>query len=583
MDCLTPTQPHPIPHGQSLTIEGVLDLTDGGQLGPPVPGFEDAAEDSIPFALLSKDHQYQILLQQAQQNPPIIQEITDSQDHHQKNGLVKTSAQNAEERNSIFLQAQSLATMREIKDAIKKRQAEAEAAYQARVEAERRRLEEAERASRGDASDGDCGSGHQGGEGVKVVTKRKSTTSVAPKPRKRIVRDPVSFMASKPKSTKGLWGRVMSDEELQAEVTEIQQQDQGLQQQHGPQRSVGNFGEEILQETVLKASKVEAMPFIDDGTPEDTGFAAAFEDIVSDEVRVTVDLDDDWTRQSKGWLEDFTKDYTSDPWLVAFGSATADSGLPFESRHLPHIPPSAADVERETSTAYDEPNVFLADDFSSYVTPRRASNSSGTASTRSESLATATAGGRTSKPIITTTHAPSNLNPSLTTYGTKASKSLSAAAAAYATPKYPSASTTTPSRGSSTARGQQVTVDVQPYGEFAEYSQRPNTRNSYTGNTAMGGSSGGDSNKSDSFVPPPFPWNASSTIIRAAGAAPGVGVRGERRSKDGDGSRIGSTTPRPWSRSSISSSSSNSSSSSSSSPRTTPRQASPTRMYPKWR
>ncbi|KAF9141730.1 DNA-directed DNA polymerase gamma mip1 [Linnemannia schmuckeri] len=499
MDCLTPTQPHPIPHGQSLTIEGVLDLTDGGELGPVAPGFEDAAEDSIPFALLSKEQQQHILLQQAQQNSPVIQEITDSQEQEQQeqvNGLVKTAAQNAEERNSIFLQAQSLATMGEIKKAIKKRQADAEAAYRAQVEAERKRLEEAEGVSRG-VGDGDDGSG-QGGEIVKAVTtKRKLTTTAAPKSKKRIVRDATPF-TPKPKSTKG-WGRVVSDEELQEELAETLQQEQQPQQQSSGSSAV----KEILQEAVVEANEVEeVIPFIDDGTPEDIGFAAAFEDVVSDETPISVSLDDDWTRQSKEWLLSFTKDYTSDSLSLAFGHASVDSGLPFESGHLPYIPPSAADVARETSTLHDVPTIFMADNLSSYVTSRRASHAgAGEASGSTRTGSSVTIGGRVSKPTTNTIHAPTpssySNSRSNTPYESRATAAVSSSASA---PSSTSTTTTYSRRNNTSTYKPTARADVQAYGQFHEIYQQQKTRAANIDTAAMRGSTGSGSRSSNGSV-----------------------------------------------------------------------------------
>ncbi|KAF9539532.1 DNA-directed DNA polymerase gamma mip1 [Mortierella hygrophila] len=548
MDCLTPTQPHPIPHGKSLTIEDVIDLTDGGKLGPVAPGFEDAAEGSIPFALLSKDHQQQILMQQAQQSSPVIQEITE--EHGEMNGLVKTAAQNAEERNSIFLQAQSLATMREIKLAIKKRQAEAEAAYRAQVEAERKRLEVAERASRG--GQGDDGSG-QVDEVVKAVaTKRKSTTK-APKPGKpRIVREAAPF-AFKPKATKGSWGRVMTDEELRAELAETQEreQDQQLQQNSGP-----GIKEEIPQEAVVKArSEVEGtIPFIDDGTPEDTGFAVAFEDVVSDKTLATSSLDDDWTRQTtQEWL-DFTKDCKSDSLSVDFGRASADSGLPFESGYLPYIPPSAADFARETSILHDAPNAFIfADSLLSYGTSRRANAShdgpgSGSGSVRTTSSSTkavsaaAAAGARSiSKPTATTTtthpssHFPYSNSRSNTSYKSRATSTPISALESTST------TTTDHTRSSTPTYKSAARVDVRPYGRFQEIHRQQKTRAANIDTAAMRGSTGSGHRKAESFTPTTEPRLSFKEVIQRASDADSATatIRGaeEGRGRGGDGSR----------------------------------------------
>lgn len=591
MDCLTPTQPHPIPHGQSLTIEGVLELTEGGKLGPVAPGFEDAAEDSIPFALLSREHQQRILMQQAQQNSPVIQEITEEQG--EVNGLVKTAAQNAEERNSIFLQAQSLATMREIKQAIKKRQAEAEAAYQAQVEAERKRLEDAERASRGDQ--GDDGSG-QGGEVVKAVAMKRKSTTTAPKPRKtRIVREAAPY-AFKPKSTKGSWGRVMSDEELREELAETQEREQEQQQQ---QSSRPRVEKEILHEAFVKATSdvEEAIPFIDDGTPDDTGFTAAFEDVVSDETPATVSLDDDWTRQSKRWLEDFTKDYTSDSLSLVFGRASADSRLPFESGHLPFIPPSADDIARETSILHDAPDAFIADSLSAYVTPRRANATHAGSESRSGSVRTtsssteavtavsATGVGGISKPTATTTtHASSPFSYS----NLKSNSSYRSRATPAPTPVPESTSTTYRLRSNTSTNKPTARLDVRQYGQFQEIYQQQKTRAANIDTAAIRGSTGSGHRRVGSFTPTTG-LSCREIIQRASDAhstAAAIPGAGEGHGRGGDGSKLTNasspSSSQPSSRSSPWSSSS-SSRTTSSAQTTTPGHPSQYRGFPKSR
>ncbi|KAF9904325.1 DNA-directed DNA polymerase gamma mip1 [Linnemannia zychae] len=349
MDCLTPTQPHPIPHGQSLTIEDVLSLTNGGELGSPAPGFVDAADDPIPFSLLPKERQQRLLMQEAPPPSPNIQEISDSSSMpsspfaEEINRLVKTEAQNAEERNSIFLQAQSLATMAQIKAALRKRREEAEAAYQAQVAAERKRLEDEERARRRAAGYGsDDDDGDSGGEVLKAV-KRKVTTPA--KPRKpRVVRDPAPFAASKPRSTKGKWGMVQDSSELEADLEEdakTQEQAQKKKQQQ-------------VEKEVVKASqltKVEGeIPFVDDGTPEDTGSfsttVVVAEDVLSEVVPPAADWEDEWEKTMK-WSHESRSGSASVP-LSPPNIRHAGPGLGFESDHLPHILPSAMNAARET-------------------------------------------------------------------------------------------------------------------------------------------------------------------------------------------------------------------------------------------
>ncbi|KAG0334907.1 DNA-directed DNA polymerase gamma mip1 [Podila humilis] len=126
MDCLTPTQKTAIPHGQSLTIESVLPLTNGGKLGDPVNGFEDTAMGPIPLELCSLDDRRRHLQLEAAASASTA--ISKSSIEQQ---------QAAENASSTFLEAQSLSTMRQIKKMLERRAAEAEAAWQAQLAAER--------------------------------------------------------------------------------------------------------------------------------------------------------------------------------------------------------------------------------------------------------------------------------------------------------------------------------------------------------------------------------------------------------------------------------------------------------------
>ncbi|KAK3847923.1 MAG: DNA polymerase family A-domain-containing protein [Linnemannia gamsii] len=372
MDCLTPTQPHPIPHGQSLTIEGVLDLTNGGKLGPIAPGFQDAAEESIPFSLLSKDRQQQLLLQQS----PAIQEISDSSASSllEHSGiLVKTEAQNAEERNSIFLQAQSLATMKEIKAALKSRRAEAEAAYQAQVAAERKKLKEAERlATGGGSGDDGAGGSARGGEVVKAV-RRKSSTTTVPKPpsKKRVVRDPAPFSASRPKSNKGTWGMVQDSSELEADLAE---EGANNAQEKKPKQD---------QDLVIKASQSEVeaeeeIPFVDDGIPEDGGFSTAASLTTADAgVDVATEgLLSEGDQMTVGeWWRDLGRERGGSTISLDY-----EPGLVFESSHLPVIPLSATNAARKAAATRksNEPPVLMSDmdEWLSFVASSQRANAS---------------------------------------------------------------------------------------------------------------------------------------------------------------------------------------------------------------
>ncbi|KAG0003407.1 DNA-directed DNA polymerase gamma mip1 [Modicella reniformis] len=130
MDCVTPTQKDPIPHGRSLTIEGVLDLLNGEYLGEVVEEFQDAAQDPIPKELRNKD------------DP----------------SLSLSMSQKAGQAQGLFLEAQSLATWKEIKSAIARRK-EAEQAREARLAAA------TEAVFKMSNNDGDGGSWKAGGKG----------------------------------------------------------------------------------------------------------------------------------------------------------------------------------------------------------------------------------------------------------------------------------------------------------------------------------------------------------------------------------------------------------------------------------
>ncbi|KAF9129221.1 DNA-directed DNA polymerase gamma mip1 [Mortierella sp. 14UC] len=497
MDCLTPTQPHPIPHGQSLTIEGVLDLTNGGELGPIAPGFVDAAEDPIPFSLLSKDHQQQLLLQQAPQQSSKIQEITESSSlpsspfAEEINGLVKTEAQNAEERNSIFLQAQSLATMREIKDALKKRRADAEAAYRAQVAAERKKLEDAERASRRAAGHGSDDDGGSGGEILKTV-KRKVTTTTPAKPRKpRIVRDPVPFAASKPRSAKGKWGMVQDSSELEADLAE----DAKSQEQARKQKQ-----QQAEKEGVVKARQSteveEEMPLVDDGTPEDSGAfstaaavaGAAFEDVLSEVVppASAVDLEDDLTKTTNKWWHESRGEYASAPLSPPTETISRDAGPShvFESSHLPYIPPSTTDHARETTALMRErggwdrksSSVFFPESLPSYVVPQGAGHSHG------GSMGVSRGGGASGR-----------------------------GSGAWGTSRSPSVSTTM--TGGSTNAGARSTTATSPVSSYGSSSSAgPRIINALPARPARKGDIVAPASASASTTPTPTPATSTSTI-----------------------------------------------------------------------
>ncbi|KAG0006090.1 hypothetical protein BGZ79_009372 [Entomortierella chlamydospora] len=113
MDCVTPTHSEKIPHGYSLTIEEALDSTQGGDLGKIAEGFEDAAEDSFPDELRTLEERRKARLINPDPNvdPSLLLELS----------------QRASDSQNMFLEAQGLSAFSDIKKAIRRRQAEAEA------------------------------------------------------------------------------------------------------------------------------------------------------------------------------------------------------------------------------------------------------------------------------------------------------------------------------------------------------------------------------------------------------------------------------------------------------------------------
>ncbi|KAI1318170.1 DNA-directed DNA polymerase gamma mip1 [Mortierella claussenii] len=180
MDCLTPTQQAPIPHGQSLTIEGVLGLTNGGKLGDAVEGFEDAAEDSFPYELRTLEERKKLQPMQSNVDPSYLTSMSEETSRSQR----------------MFLEAQSMSTMSEIKKAIKQRKAEAEAALKAKLEAER--------IASGTSSD-DEGGGSSLGERAARASKTKAGAGAA---RKRKI---ASVQRSFVPTISGSWGKITEE------------------------------------------------------------------------------------------------------------------------------------------------------------------------------------------------------------------------------------------------------------------------------------------------------------------------------------------------------------------------------------
>ncbi|KAF9357817.1 DNA-directed DNA polymerase gamma mip1 [Mortierella sp. AD094] len=177
MDCLTPTQSNKIPHGTSLTIDDVLSLTQGGDLGKVAEGFQDATEDSFPTELRTLEERRKARL--SDPDPSVDP------------SLLLEMSQEANDAHNMFLEAQGLTDFSEIKTAIKRRRAEAEAALLAKIQAEKA-------ASGANSSDGESGQGSQGAYSKVLRVRPKEPRRVAALlPHRRVV------------TAAGSWGTIM--------------------------------------------------------------------------------------------------------------------------------------------------------------------------------------------------------------------------------------------------------------------------------------------------------------------------------------------------------------------------------------
>ncbi|KAG0370075.1 DNA-directed DNA polymerase gamma mip1 [Gamsiella multidivaricata] len=188
MDCLTPTQKVPIPHGESLTIEGVLDLTQGGSLGEIVEGFVDASDVPFPLELRSKEE-----LRKLQANQERKSETDQS--------LTQSLSQDEDQAQEFFLEAQGMSTMSEIKKTLKQRKTEAEKALLEKLKAKR--------AASGANGDNEG----EGSKGLRSTSTRrkKDGEEGAPKPRTvmQLMRPRLPGMRN---TSEGKWGMTMMEE-----------------------------------------------------------------------------------------------------------------------------------------------------------------------------------------------------------------------------------------------------------------------------------------------------------------------------------------------------------------------------------
>ncbi|KAG0259344.1 DNA-directed DNA polymerase gamma mip1 [Actinomortierella ambigua] len=213
MDCLTPTQREPIPHGTSMTIEDVVQATQGGKLGPEAPGFIDTATDAFPEDLRTLEER---------SRKEMAQKLADE-------GL----EEQALESQFIFLEAQTLATLKDIKLMLRNRKQAAEEAAMAAAAAEAAAVVEAVAVGGGSGS-GDQGAGSapstgDSGTGVKAgTTKRQRTpaTTGTRKPREKKGVVAASYTGAK-YGRYGQWGNKTDSQKI-AEAEMLTRQNEAL-------------------------------------------------------------------------------------------------------------------------------------------------------------------------------------------------------------------------------------------------------------------------------------------------------------------------------------------------------------------
>ncbi|KAF9306384.1 DNA-directed DNA polymerase gamma mip1 [Mortierella antarctica] len=317
MDCLTPTQQKAIPHGTSLTIEDVLELTEG-KLGPISKGFKDTATGPIPLELRSSDERRRLQLEAMSESTATTSAI----------------AQRPEDQSqSLFLEAQSLATMKEIKQLIKQRKQEAEVAWQAQLAAERKAAEL--QATRDDGHDDD---GSQGSGGL---TASDGPIKPATPEKRRIVRSATAPWRPRAPTGARKWGQVTvqdEDEDEDADEASLKAATKAVEPVIVKPRSMDLvFGEALdapMSEVLAPLGSTEVMVSDDEdgmtlGAEENTSpkvsrvrmsfdedlfppmnDAADAQDVL-DRQDFVLTYDDDWTLPTEEWLAYFTKDYIS--------------------------------------------------------------------------------------------------------------------------------------------------------------------------------------------------------------------------------------------------------------------------------
>ncbi|KAG0093775.1 DNA-directed DNA polymerase gamma mip1 [Podila epicladia] len=331
MDCLTPTQPKAIPHGTSLTIEGVLELTEGGKLGPITRGFKDTAIGPIPMELRSSDERRRLQLEAMSESTTTTSAIVQAPE---------------DQSQSLFLEAQSLATMKEIKQLIKQRKQEAEAAWQAQLVAERKAAKLQE--TRDDGHDND---GSQGSGGLIVSD---GPTKPAKPEKRRIVRNATApWRARAPTGVRKKWGQVTvqdEDEDENEDEASLKAATKAVKAEAvKPQSMDLVFGEALdapVSEVLAPLGSTEVMLSDDEDDmtlateenkkPKVRHHQMSYDEDLFPPMKDTADTqdeldrqdfvltyDDDWTLPTEEWLAYFTKDYVgpyTPPGLETFSS-----------------------------------------------------------------------------------------------------------------------------------------------------------------------------------------------------------------------------------------------------------------------
>ncbi|KAG0026140.1 DNA-directed DNA polymerase gamma mip1 [Podila clonocystis] len=342
MDCLTPTQQKAIPHGTSLTIEGVLELTGGGKLGPITKGFKDTATGPIPPELHSSDERRRLQMEAMSESSTT--------------NTTATVQEPEDQSQSLFLEAQSLATMKEIKQLIKQRKQEAEAAWQAQLVAERKAAKL--QAMRGDGHDDD------GSQGTGGLSASDGPAKPAAPEKRRIVRSATAPWHARAPTGARKWGQVMvqdDDEDEDADevspkiATKATKRKDVMPEIEKPKLMDFVFGEALgapVLEVLAPLGSTE-MAVSDDEEEMTLGAElnkrpkvsrhrmsydedlyplmndAAEEQDVLDHQDILLTYDDDWTLPTEEWLAYFTRDYAgpyTPPGLETFSSEQRAQG-----------------------------------------------------------------------------------------------------------------------------------------------------------------------------------------------------------------------------------------------------------------